>query len=174
MASSEAAHILKTLSPHCLTIEPAGSIRRRADPVHDIEIVAVPKRYNTLIPDQPGDIHAEFLATVERYPGPPVLRSTRYTRRTSPSGIPVDLFFAFPDNFGWILAIRTGPSLFSTKLAIHAERLGLVLTNGHIYKNNTLIPVPDEESLFALLQADYIPPPLRSPNAPIRRAPETT
>jgi DNA polymerase/3'-5' exonuclease PolX len=151
---AEAAKAL--LAPHCHRIEIAGSIRRRKAEVKDIEIVAIPKPYDT-------GLFASGIATVvnqwEKVKGE---LPCRYTQRILPEGIKLDLFFAYPHNWGLIYAIRTGSADFSHYvLAAGWVKHGYHSMDGKLVKGKHFINVPEEHDLFRIAGVPYIAPELR-------------
>lgn len=143
-AKAIAENILKQLEPHCERIAIAGSIRREKPEVKDIEIVAIPKPYET-------GLFESGIATVvniwEKVKGE---LPCKYTQRILPEGIKLDLFFATKDNWGFQFAVRTGSAEFSHKIlavgwvrnGFHAEEGILVDDAGNRY------PVQEEKELF--------------------------
>lgn len=115
----------------------AGSIRRRAPAVRDIEIVAVPRLSQVTMFDlfgQPigGDVvdHLDARMTDLLERGIVEKRrmadgSTRWgpaLKLLSYEGYPVDLFCPSAERLGWILLIRTGPAAFSRQLVVPVLR----------------------------------------------------
>lgn len=97
-----AERIKAELAPHCERIEIAGSIRRKKPEVGDIEIVAIPKPYDI------GLFESGITPVVNQWEKVKGELPCKYTQRILPEGIKLDLFFAEPDNWGLIYAIRTG------------------------------------------------------------------
>jgi DNA polymerase/3'-5' exonuclease PolX len=102
-----------TLAPYCHRISIAGSIRRQRPQVKDIEIVALPWQ-------EPSDLfgdalvaHHGFCAAVNQWRAIKGQPTGKYTQRRLPEGINLDLFMADADNWGLILAVRTGSAAFS-------------------------------------------------------------
>lgn len=113
-AQSIAERLLEEMTPYCERISIAGSVRRRRPEVGDIEIVAIPKPYET-------GMFASGIATVlDRWPVVRGQLPCRYTQRILPEGIALDFFVAEPANWGLILAIRTGPAKFSHEILARA------------------------------------------------------
>lgn len=155
--------IVKDLSEYCLKIEIAGSIRRRKEHVRDIEIVCIPRRTIMrvgLFGEErrvPG--FAAYLNQFERIKGNP--ETGKYIQLKHPAGINIDVFVASPENWGNILAIRTGPASFSKFLMIKGKERGLQFEGGRVYMQSKQIAVPDEPYLFKLLDEEYIAPEFR-------------
>ncbi len=119
LALEIANRIKLELEPHCDRIEISGSIRREKPWVKDIEIVAIPKPYET------GLFSSGIAPVVEQWKKVKGELPCKYTQRILPEGIKLDLFFAQPDNWGLIYAIRTGSADYSHKvLATNWVRLG--------------------------------------------------
>ena len=148
--------VKKQLEPYCERIEIAGSIRRKALFPNDIEIVAIPKPYDT-------DLFESGIATVintwEKVKGE---LPCKYTQRLIPGGIKVDIFFATPDNWGLIYAIRTGSAEFSKKLATEWVKSGYHSQNGMLKRFGKEIIIREEIELFKLLGINWIEPELRN------------
>lgn len=148
-----AEKIEAVLSPACERIRIAGSIRRRKPTVGDIEIVAIPK----LIPDmlvqlslfdetpkmvsaldlllekligdkanfkrgkRNGDLYKNFLIEFDG----------------GESEIGLDLFLTTPEQWGYILALRTGPGDFNRAWVTQKSKGGL-LEDGYFFAGGWL------------------------------------
>jgi DNA polymerase/3'-5' exonuclease PolX len=75
------------LAPHCERIEIAGSIRRKKPDVKDIEIVAIPKPFDT------GLFESGIATVVNKWQKVKGELPCKYTQRILPEGIKLDLFF---------------------------------------------------------------------------------
>ena len=141
------------LEPYCDRIEIAGSIRRRKADVGDIEIVAIPHPYDV------GLFASGIAPIVEAWPGVRGNLPCKYTQRTLPEGIKLDLFFVTPDNWGLIFAIRTGSANFShNTLACGWVKNGYKSVDGMLTNNWTPIPVPEEVDLFRMAGVPWVKP----------------
>ena len=126
------------LSQACRRIVVAGSIRRGAPEVSDIELVAIPKvetletgavdlfkkpelvEYNML-----WKAVDAFAPNYVRGDGAEKSRSLLWPLRRKGEflgSVQVDIFTATPENWGLILAIRTGPAEFSRRLVTALAR----------------------------------------------------
>jgi DNA polymerase/3'-5' exonuclease PolX len=153
--------IREELEPFCDRIEIAGSIRRRCPHVGDIEIVAIPKRVTIDLLGEESVPHPAFCDLVYRWPAVKGRPDGRYTQRVLPEGINLDLFMATPDNWGLILAIRTGSAAYSHQvLARGWVRSGYTSVGGMLVRDYGSPPVPvrEEEDLFRLIGLDWSEP----------------
>lgn len=152
-----AEEIKKQLAPHCIRIEIAGSIRRKKLDPNDIEIVCIPKPY------QNNGLFSDGIATViNNWPKVKGELPCKYTQRIY-AGEKVDIFFATPENWGYILAIRTGSARFSKELlAYQWVKKGFKGIDGMLYKNGDPIILREEKDLFTLLDIDFVEPEKRN------------
>ncbi len=83
----------------------------------------------------------------------------KYTQRILPEGIKLDLFFAEPNNWGLIYAIRTGSARYSHKvLAIGWVKRGFKSINGRLCKGDDIYAIQEEKDLFKLLGIPFKEP----------------
>ena len=155
-----AERTLELIRPHCYRAEIAGSVRRRKPEVKDIEIVAVPKPYERGLL---GGLLESDLATVvnqwEKVKGEMIYGKTKYTQRILPEGIKLDLFFATPENWGLMYAIRTGSAGFSHKtLACGWVKQGYRSIDGYLTNDGERVNVYEEEDLFRLAKLPWVKP----------------
>ena len=153
-ATAIANRIREALAPHCYRCEIAGSIRRKKPDVGDIEIVAIPKPYDT-------DLFESGIATViNRWPAVKGILPCKYTQRIHPEGIKVDFFFARPENWGLIFAIRTGSADYSHRvLAVGWVRQGYHSEDGMVTrKDGAPVPCCDERDLFRIAGVPWTEP----------------
>lgn len=155
-----ANNIVALLEPHCTRIQIAGSIRRKKPFPGDIEIVCIPKAIEVTddLFDTRMDVSPEFIKQVncwEKVKGEP---EGKYTQRIV-DGVKLDLFMATPQNWGYILAIRTGSAEYSHwVLAATWVRLGYKGVDGNLTREGKVVPVPEETTLFELLKLDFVEP----------------
>lgn len=173
MAEACANQIVEILAPACALIMVAGSIRRRARQVHDIDIVLYP------IVEHVGQLNLfDPAALMVSYPRvlfetlrlhdwagysfgnyPRVIRFDEY------HGIPVELYLAEPDgqNFYALLQARTGSTSYNMSLVQRAGRMGLNYRVGHgIYNGQTRVDDGTEAGIWRALGLDYIDPEQRA------------
>jgi DNA polymerase/3'-5' exonuclease PolX len=157
-----AEEVKNLLAPHCERIEIVGSIRRLKLEVKDIEIVAIPKPYET------GIFESGVASVINQwekvkgeleFKGRPGVKQCKYTQRLHPTGIVLDIFFAERDNWGYIFAIRTGSANYSHQvLAKRWTKLGYKGDEGFLTYNGKIVPVREEITLFNLLNISYTLP----------------
>lgn len=166
-AQNWAARLVEILRPHCDRVEVAGSIRREMPDCGDIDIVCIPKHDFDLMgnPDKPCGGFISAVNQFDKLIGNP---DGKYTQRQLPEDVKLDLYMADPDNFGLLLAIRTGSADFNVKTLVRGiERINHKMTEGHIYdfSNNVLnpvhVPIREEVDLFNLIGIPFIEPKMR-------------
>lgn len=152
-----AEKVKSLLAPHCERIEIAGSIRRKKSDVKDIEIVAIPKPFDT------GLFESGIATVVNQWEKVKGELPCKYTQRILPEGIKLDLFFAERSNWGLIYAIRTGSVEYSHKvLATGWVKSGYKGDGGYLVSDGKRIDVLEEEDLFKLVGVPYVEPELRN------------
>jgi DNA polymerase/3'-5' exonuclease PolX len=145
------------LAPHCERIEIAGSIRRKKPDVKDIEIVAIPKPFDT------GLFESGIATVVNKWQKVKGELPCKYTQRILPEGIKLDLFFAEHGNWGLIYAIRTGSADYSHKVLANGwVKRGYKSEGGYLVANGKQIAVLEEEDLFNRIGVPFKVPELRS------------
>lgn len=152
-----AERVRELLAPHCERVEIAGSIRRRKPEVGDIEIVAIPKPYEV------GLFASGIAPIVEAWPKIRGELPCRYTRRRLPEGIEADLFFARPENWGLIFAIRTGSAAFSARVLAHGwASKGWKSIDGMLHdETGNPRPMREEQDVFWAAGVNWVPPTAR-------------
>lgn len=159
-AKAIADKVVLLLSPHCHRIEIAGSIRREKDIVGDIEIVCIPKPYQTGLFQ---DGIAEIVNQWKKVKGELEYGKSKYTQRILPEGIKLDLFFAEPGNWGSILAIRTGSADYSHKVLANGwVKRGYKSEGGYLTQNGKTYEVREEKDLFDRIGLPYVEPKFRT------------
>lgn len=151
-----AERIRQALAPACERIEIAGSIRRRAASVGDIELVAIPEHLPGLFPGQPGPslLTERLEELVERRKlnpagrnGPAWKRFSTIARRTCPP-VTVDVFIVTPATWGVQMLIRTGPADFGHRCVTRRSYGGLLRDDCRIHAGR----------VWRLLGVDELPP----------------
>lgn len=165
-------------------IEIAGSLRRGAADVGDVELVAVPRWRPALFGDgQDFDeldeaveraVALERLAwrdlrTGKRLPANHRPKVPKGGRRFYPllavrAGFKVDLFVVRPPaTWGAIFAIRTGNASFSKALVVRARMNGVAVEEGRAVELRTqrVLDTPEERDFFDAIGVPFVEPALR-------------
>lgn len=160
-----ADQIVEQLREYCDRIEIAGSIRRKAPNVNDIEIVCIPKQYN-------GYACAAFCQVVMQWSKVKGEPTGKYTQRmysipeslqTDTNYVKVDIFMPPKDSWGYIFAIRTGSEAYSHKVLANSwVKKGYRGKDGYLTQDGIAIPILEERDLFDLIGVAYLPPELRN------------
>ena len=115
--------ILNRISPYCHIAHKAGSVRRGAVMVGDIEIVCVPKKIkvgtmNLFGEDTRKEISNPDFTDIIKNSGKTISGNTngRMMKLELPEKINMDLFMPIPHDFWRVFAIRTGSSEYSHKI----------------------------------------------------------
>ncbi len=158
-AQEIAEKVKAELMPCCERLEIAGSIRRKKEFVHDIDIVLIPSNQGMLLYTllQMGKIKsgAGKLFRVE----------------PSKYGVMLDIYVATPETWATLLLIRTGSARHNIKLCSLAKSKGMRLKadgsglirwapNQTEYDNaaDERVAGDTEESIFQALGLAYVPP----------------
>lgn len=156
-AQEIAERIKSELSPHCYRIEIAGSIRRKKPDVKDIEIVCIPKPYET------GLFASGIAKVVDQWQKVKGELPCKYTQRILPDGIKLDLFFAEPENWGLIYAIRTGSAEYSHKvLAAGWVKKGYQSRDGYLWHGRDKYNCREEIDLYNRIGLTWVEPEFRN------------
>lgn len=142
------------LAPDCERIEIAGSVRRKKADCGDLEIVCIPKPYGV------GLFASGIALTCQEWPSVKGEFPCKYTQRILPCGIKLDLFTATKENWGLILAIRTGSADFSHNvLASGWVKAGYHSKDGMLHNHfGKSVPVYEEIDLFKKIGIPCIDP----------------
>jgi len=160
-AEEVAGQVISTLEPFCDRIEVAGSIRRKCGTVGDVEVVCIPSEVDAALLFDTGEKERDprFLAAVNRWEKVKGDPSGKYTQRIH-LGAKIDIFMATPENWGLILAIRTGPAEYSHNvLAAGWEKKGYHSVGGVLHRGATYREIREEHELFDLLGIRPVPKP---------------
>jgi DNA polymerase/3'-5' exonuclease PolX len=154
-----AEEALNALHPHCEKILIAGSIRRLKPDVGDIEIVAIPKHVPAGLFGDETEVDPAFCAVVNQWPKIIGLPTGKHTKRLLPGDIKLDLFIATPENWGWILCVRTGSTGFNQHVMLPALKArGYRADEGSIWRDGQVVPTPEETDLWRLSGLPWIEP----------------
>lgn len=155
----------RLLKPYCDKIKIAGSLRRGRSEVGDIDIVCVPKESlsgEDLFSEEVSRL-PEFTNLINSFPRVKGNGFGKYTRLILPEGLDMDLSMCNQHNFGVILMIRTGPSLFSERMVTDIKKNGFKVEGGFLRQINDgrIIPCPEEADFFRITGQEFIEPNLR-------------
>ena len=155
----------------CVTgrCEVAGSVRRRKPTVKDIELVVLVDDYagfyRRLGPA--GRFIKPGVPNVVDWPTKP---GAKYVRMLLNEGIKLDVFVASPANWGGIFMMRTGSGVgpdgspFTGFVPMMFSRWKKVSKGGKMsggqptLPDGTMLEVPEEEDVFRLFEARWVPP----------------
>ena len=132
------------LSPYCLRIEVAGSVRREKPVVRDIDIV--------LIPSDPWNLSHELSAL-----GPSKIAGDKL-KRIIYNSVQVDVYYATPETWATLLLIRTGSKENNIRLATLAKKRGWRLAasgDGLFNEKGERVAGDSEESIYEALGVPY-------------------
>lgn len=187
-----AEKLVAALAPYCEQIAVAGSIRRGKAEVGDIEIVAIPKTEITGgqmslfgAPEQGARVNLlaaqlenmVFQGRLTRDPARAGIDTTpawgeRYKKLFVPLSarlgwMQLDLFLATPENWGAILAIRTGPNVWNKALMAYINgHTPYKQDGGALVRKSDGKPVPTrtERAYFDVLRLPFVEPSMRDQN----------
>jgi hypothetical protein len=135
------------LRPACHKTVVAGSLRRECLSVGDVDIVAWPIRDHDLLEEESKEYSA-LDAALSALVGAGTLAfdrleprdGPRYKRFVAPTvgNLPVEIWIGDKDNFGYLLALRTGPAELNRRLVLPVRQGGLcpgdvAMIGGHLY-----------------------------------------
>lgn len=155
-AKELAEELKQQLSRMTSRIEIAGSVRRCKETVGDIEIVCQPSEtFDLFGAAEPQPIYLPYRAVKD---------GSRYKQYRLPNGLCLDLFIVLPPaQWGVILALRTGPMMFSKKL-VTRRPWGYLPSEYHVedgavwHEERGVIATPEESDYFRLCGLNWIPP----------------
>lgn len=172
--------LIAQLAPACVRVQVAGSIRREAQDVKDIEIVVEPI-YNGDSVGVKNPISPKLDRVLMGLIMSGAIEFDKVTKRAGPrykklmlieQKISVDLFYADAENWGNTVTIRTGCSKYSEAVVTHALKVKFRQNEGRLWqvRGATLIPVAckTEEEYFNALGIKMPPPNMRTEEAAAR------
>jgi DNA polymerase/3'-5' exonuclease PolX len=159
-AQAIAEEVYNALHPHCDRIQIAGSIRRQKASIGDVEVVCIPRQVPSGLFGDELEVEPAFVAAVNQWPAVKGQPTGKYTQRVLPSGMKLDLFMAAPDNWGLILAIRTGSAGFSEHvLARRWKQMGYTSVGGQLHhRDGHVVTLREETDVFRVLGLPWVDP----------------
>lgn len=164
IAHFEAAHFCEAVESACARVEIAGSLRRMAREVGDIEIVAEPSWYEE---DLFGDLTGNHSLDLFDWSalGELKLNGHKQKKIFLPNGLAVDVFIVTPPaQWGVQFLLRTSPADFSHKMVTSKSYGGykphyLEMRGGAFYNSfGVTQKTPEEQDVFNLFGMAYIEP----------------
>ncbi|HXV86357.1 MAG TPA: DNA polymerase/3'-5' exonuclease PolX [Gemmatimonadales bacterium] len=146
-----------------VTLEAAGSLRRRKETIGDLDIVVA------------ADTAAAAKRAVRRFVEYPEVREILAQGDTKASvrlqgGPQVDLRVVKPDEWGAALCYFTGSKAHNIELRRIAQDLGLKLSEYGLFKGERRVAGHTEEEVYRKLGLRWIPPELREARAELDQA----
>lgn len=140
--------------------EVAGSVRRFCETVGDIDILCTT--------DAPEPVFESLVShpEVEAVLG----RGTTKCSVRLTSGLQVDVRVLPQEDFATALHHFTGSKAHHIRLRSLAQARGMTLSEWGVFRGEEKLPVPDEESLYALLDMQFVPPEMREDQGEIEQA----
>ena len=155
-----AKQVKDELSPYCDRIVIAGSVRRgKMLDVHDIEFVVIPKYemqpdlFMTMQPTGKNLLFSHIRKTRDVTVGGK--QGQKMVRFNVCDSIQVEVYTASKRNWGYILALRTGPSDLSRILVTKLKVRGYKLDSGSILRKGSSVPVRTEHDMFRMAGIKY-------------------
>lgn len=159
--------IIDSLRPGCRRIEAAGSVRRCAPTVGDLEIVCIPQPTYDLFDRPVGSlldfVLADLVSAGRLIKGDK--NGDKYKTFFVPAveGLKLDLFITTPECWGVNFTIRTGSAEFSHKLVTLKWQGGFLpsdlrVAGARVWRGSEALETPEEASLFELIGLDWIAP----------------
>lgn len=185
VALPRAQYLRDVLGMDCERIAIAGSLRRGAAVVKDIELVAIPRTVQVQagLFDDVFDIEDKLEQAVARgieggWLAPRDVEINRADGTTETGrrmgerykalvydGIPVDLFIVRPPaEWGVVYTIRTGPAEWSQKLVTECQRFFLRVEHGQLLHFGKPVPCPEEEDFLRTIGQAWVDPGDRHPS----------
>lgn len=164
VASRVASEMARDLArwPEVRRVEIAGSLRRRLETVHDVDLLAAVDE---------ADREAVMAAfTTLPAAGSVIARGPTKSSILTEGGVQVDLRAVGETEFPFALHHFTGSKEHNTKLRGRAKSLGLRMSEWGIFRGEERLPANDETEVFGLLGLPYIPPELREDQGEIEAA----
>lgn len=165
VAYAEAEQIVERLRPlpGIVRISIAGSLRRRKEVVHDIDVVA-----SVTDDSQRGAIMDAFttMPNVVTITGK---GDTKSSVVLTP-GIAMDLRLCTDDIYPTMLHHFTGSKEHNVALRGFAQDHGMKVSEWGLFRGEQLLPVKDETEFYATLGMDFVPPEMREDTGEIQLA----
>ncbi|MEP7376545.1 MAG: hypothetical protein ABI675_24315 [Chitinophagaceae bacterium] len=156
---------VEKFKPFCEKIEICGSIRRKKSMVGDIEILCIPKKIRVPVSKQYSLFGDEEYTEItdpglmEIIRGYKILRGDldggKIVSFETPEDIQVDGFTATSMNYGYIKVLRTGSAEYNQYFVLPRLKARGYRMNGFIFKNEIMVPTPDEQDIYELIDSEF-------------------
>ena len=146
--------------PAVRRVEFAGSLRRRKETVHDVDIV--------LATDDAGAVMEAF--AVGPWAARLLGKGETKTSVVHPSGLQMDLRAVTDAQYPYALHHFTGSKQHNIAMRGRAIRMGLKMNEYGLFRGDDLVLCADEKEIFAALGLEFIPPELREDTGEIEAA----
>ena len=180
-----AEEVVRDLADACDRIEIAGSIRRAAPVIGDLEIIAIAKPGRDLFGESATaptelSVRVDELLAAGRFSdrprnGPnfkqlvlpwwiPATGSKQAPPTATKQAAQVDLFITSAKQWAVQLAIRTGPADYSKRLVTRQSwggllREGLTVSSGRVWESGKALDLVDEQDFFErCIVGGFVPP----------------
>lgn len=168
--------VVSNLDQFCERIEIVGSVRRRKSLVKDIEVLCIPRfterRDLFGIASEKTDELTEHLTRCinddsctsvwqKRVGANGTTAFGSFNKYMLFDGYPVDVFSTTIDLWGWSQFVRTGPKDWNMRAMARlrsCNRFGEIGRGIYDQKTARYLALPDERSVFAALEADFVIP----------------
>lgn len=156
----ELVHLLQEARPELHSVKIAGSVRRFAETVGDIDLVIATNDPQTALD---AWTQLPIVATV-------LDRSDTSCRVLLQNGFPAELHIGTEANFGSLLQFYTGSRAHNAQLARLAEQRGMKLTELGFVQEERIHRCASEQEVYAFLELQYVPPPMREDRGEVELA----
>jgi DNA polymerase (family 10) len=155
-------------------VQPAGSVRRRAETVGDVDILVTTggAGKDVLTPEQIIESFSKA-PFVERILGAGGTKGSALVRIDA-TAVQVDVRVVPPESFGAASQYFTGSKAHNVRLRELAVKAGLKLNEYGLFKGETMVAGATEEGIYAKLGLDFIDPLLREDRGEIDAAKKHT
>lgn len=177
LAYKAAFVVLAGLEACCHRIDIAGSVRRKKDYCHDVDLVLWPKiqkiKSQTLFGEEPaGFTPAMLLAILDMLDWshisavyPKIIKISKRPNDGACGDVPVELYLCEPDgsNYEALLQMRTGCAEFNASLAVRAKKMGMQYKAGYgIFRHSVRVDDQTENGIFRALGLQCPAPEVRN------------
>lgn len=167
VAKRKATELKMVLEPLTEKLFVAGSVRRGETRIKDIDFVCIPK-FKEVANDLFGK--PEYINRVVEWANRPNIKEQYRTsggqrqQKLTYDHVPVEIYMTTPEQFGRMLAIRTGPESYTKKMAARWVQLGYHGIDGELISETDPSDKPEfptEEEFFSWLCWTWVKPEAR-------------